>query len=162
MRSETKWKNIMKQFKNYFWYFLLILTCFGAAGVAIAGNLINNPGFEASPSHPTSWIITGPVAAMEPVTTIDNQNKYDGKFALKMESTNPNVHGRAVQTVKILGGQIYLFNARFNAVNVQTIDKSILIRLSGLMKMKIWVTTIFMTLPAWNMVGSWHQIKSNQ
>jgi predicted amidohydrolase len=45
-----------------------------------------------------------------------------------MESINPNVHGKAVQTVDIKEGQTYLFSARFRAVNISSIDKSVLIR----------------------------------
>lgn len=43
------------------------------SGKAKAENLIANPGFEASPANPVSWIITGPVEGMQPLTTIDNK-----------------------------------------------------------------------------------------
>ncbi len=64
-----------------------------------ADNLVVNPGFEASSSIAKNWIITGPVSTMQPLTVIDNQTRFSGKYGLKMESSNPNCHGRAVQTV---------------------------------------------------------------
>ncbi len=96
---------------------------------AEAENLVLNPGFEASASIPQNWIITGPISTMEPVTSIDSHIRFSGLFGLKMESTNPNCHGRAVQTVEITGGQTYLFTARFKTEKVRSIDKSILIRI---------------------------------
>ena len=48
---------------------------------------------------------------MQPVTSIDKYNKYSGSFALKMESTNPNVHGRAVQNVQIAIDRRYHFGS---------------------------------------------------
>jgi predicted amidohydrolase len=97
-----------------------------------ATNLVLNPGFEASASTPKNWIITGPVSAMEPVTSIDSHIRFSGLFGLRMASTNPNCHGRAVQTVEITGGQTYLFTARFRTENIISIDKSVLIRIKWL------------------------------
>lgn len=91
-------------------------------------NLIKNPGFEASGIKPDSWTITGPVATMQPTVTIDSKIKFAEKNSLKMESNNPNVQGKALQTVNIKGGQTYLFTARFRAMNIGSIDKSVLIR----------------------------------
>lgn len=93
-----------------------------------AGNLISNPGFEASSTGAAGWIITGPVPSMQPVTTIDNNIFFSGKAGLKMASTNPNCHGRAVQTVGITGGQTYLFTARFRTENISSLHKNVLIR----------------------------------
>ncbi|MBI5008413.1 MAG: carbon-nitrogen hydrolase family protein [Bacteroidia bacterium] len=92
-------------------------------------NLIKNPGFEASAKAPDAWTITGPIASMQPSVTIDNKMKFGEKYSLKMESTNPNGQGKVVQTVQIQGGQTYLFNARFRAMNINSIDKSVLIRI---------------------------------
>jgi predicted amidohydrolase len=112
-------------------YFQIVVTVFlFISGTAAANNIILNGGFEASPNLPANWTINGPVAAMEPVTSIDKQNKYRGSFALKMESTNPNVHGRAVQNVQISGGLTYLFGARFLTKNVHSIDKSVMIKIT--------------------------------
>src|SRR5665213_2060374 len=111
----------MKRSTTYF-QFVLIVFLF-ISGTAAANNIVLNAGFEASPNLPTNWMINGPVAAMQPVTSIDNHNKYLGSFALKMESTNPNAHGRAVQTVHISGGLTYLVTARFLTKNVNSIDK---------------------------------------
>jgi predicted amidohydrolase len=97
-----------------------------------AANLVLNPGFEASPGTPKNWTITGPVSAMQPVTTIDSHIRFGGLYGLKMESTNPNCHGRAVQTVQISGGQTYLFSARFRTENIKSIDKSVMIRIRWL------------------------------
>ncbi len=94
-----------------------------------AANLVLNPGFEASSKTPQNWTITGPVSTMEPVTSIDSHIRFSGLFGLKMESTNPNCHGRAVQNVEITGGQTYLFTARFRTEKVRSIDKSVLIRI---------------------------------
>jgi predicted amidohydrolase len=100
-----------------------------AAGSA---NLVLNPGFEASASTPLNWTITGPVPSMLPITTIDDHFRFSGLSGLKMVSTNPNCHGRAVQTVNIIGGQTYLFSARFRTEKVRSIDKSVLIRIKWL------------------------------
>jgi len=91
-------------------------------------NLVKNPGFETSAAGPEKWIITGPVATMQPSVSIDSKVKFSDRHSLKMESSNPNVHGKAVQTVDIKGGQTYQFSARFRAVNINSIDKSVLIR----------------------------------
>ncbi|HEY4154341.1 MAG TPA: nitrilase-related carbon-nitrogen hydrolase [Puia sp.] len=100
------------------------------SGTAAANNIVLNAGFEASPDSPANWTISGPVAAMEPVTTIDKNNPYRGSFALKMESNNPNAHGRAVQTVPVTGGLTYLFSARFLTKKVSSIDKSVMIKIT--------------------------------
>ena len=97
---------------------------------AIANNIILNPGFEASPQLPSNWIINGGMASMRPVISIDNRNRFAGSFALKMESTNPNAQGRAVQRVPVSGGLSYLFNARFLPKNVRSIDKSVMIKIT--------------------------------
>ncbi len=95
-------------------------------------NLIMNPGFEASSSAPTGWLIKGPISSMEPATRIDNKISYEGSYALRMMSLNPKCHGRATQTVAITGGQTYLFTARFRTEGVRSIDKSMLIRIKWL------------------------------
>ncbi len=92
-------------------------------------NLIKNPGFEASAKSPEGWVITGPIASMQPSVTIDSKTKFGDSYSLKMESTNPNGQGKVVQTVQIKSGQTYLFNARFRAMNISSIDKSVLIRI---------------------------------
>jgi len=92
-------------------------------------NLIKNPGFENSAGKPEGWTITGPLATMQPAVTIDSKVKFGDKYSLKMESRNPNVHGKVVQIVQINGGQTYEFNARFRAEKIASIDKSVLIRI---------------------------------
>lgn len=92
-------------------------------------NLILNPGFEASAEKAINWTIRGPVSVMEPATVIDSKVHFEGLFSLKMESMNPNCHGKAMQVVKITGGQNYLFTARCRAAGVKSVDKSILIRI---------------------------------
>lgn len=99
-----------------------------ASPINAATNLVKNPGFEASAGTPDNWVITGPVATMQPLVTIDSKVKFGELYSLKMESSNPNVHGKAVQTVGIIAGQTYLFTARFRAMNIGSIDKSVLIR----------------------------------
>jgi predicted amidohydrolase len=97
-----------------------------------AANQILNPGFEASSVAPESWTITGPISTMLPSTTIDSHISFSGSSSLKMESTNPNCHGRAVQTINVKEGQTYLFSARFRAENVSSVDKSVMIRIRWL------------------------------
>jgi predicted amidohydrolase len=94
-----------------------------------AENLIKNPGFEASVNTPQNWTITGPVSTMVPVTSIDSLVRYNGQCGLKMESNNPNCHGRAVQNVEITEGKTYQFTGRFRTEKVRSIDKSVLIRI---------------------------------
>ena len=94
-----------------------------------ADNLVLNPGFEASATSAENWTITGPISTMQPVTIVDSRIRFSGRNGLKMESTNQNFHGRAVQTVGITGGQTYLFSARFKTMNISTIDKSVMIRI---------------------------------
>ena len=95
---------------------------------ANAENLVKNPGFEASATTPESWLITGPVKTMQPVSSIDQKISFSGHSSLSMESSNPNCHGRAVQTVDITGGRTYLLSAMFRTEKVRSIDKSVLIR----------------------------------
>ncbi|HBE43567.1 MAG TPA: hypothetical protein DDW27_20695 [Bacteroidales bacterium] len=95
---------------------------------AKADNLISNPGFEASPVNPVSWKITGPVEEMQPLTKIDNNIFFSGRAGLKMESANPNCHGRAVQSISITGDQTYLVSARFKTGNISSVHKNVLIR----------------------------------
>lgn len=109
-------------------YLVLLIFCMPAGLTASVKNLIKNAGFEASASKPEGWSITGPVATMQPVITIDTKVKFGDRNSLRMESNNPNVHGKVVQTVQIKGGQTYHFNARFRAENIASIDKSVLIR----------------------------------
>jgi hypothetical protein len=112
------------------YYALLCLTiCLSASSITTAANLVKNPGFEASAVKPENWTITGPVSAMQPSVAIDNKMQFSEKYSLKMESNNPNVQGKALQIVDIKGGQTYLFSARFRAMNVESIDKSVLIRI---------------------------------
>lgn len=98
-------------------------------GAAEATNLIVNPGFEASHATPLNWLIKGPISSMEPTTSIDSKIRYEGLFALRMVSMNPNCHGRATQIVGIVGEQTYLFKAKFRVEDVRSIDKSVLIRI---------------------------------
>jgi predicted amidohydrolase len=97
--------------------------------IANGGNLVVNPGFEASPNSPVNWKITGPVITMQPVTTIDSKAHFSGRSGLKMESSNPNCHGRAVQTVAINSDQTYMFSARFRTENISSVHKNVLIRI---------------------------------
>lgn len=94
-----------------------------------AQNLVKNPGFEISSNLPEYWIITGPVVSMQPQTVADDQTRFEGKYSLKMESNNPNCHGRAVQTVEIKGNQTWFFKARFRVKEVKSLDKSVMIRI---------------------------------
>lgn len=122
----------MKKSAHIFSILLGLTTWLFSYNTLQAANLILNPGFEASPGTPKNWTITGPVSAMQPVTTIDSHIRFGGLYGLKMESTNPNCHGRAVQTVQINGGQTYLFSARFRTENIKSIDKSVMIRIRWL------------------------------
>ena len=108
----------------------MILVIFSMPVLSIAEgiNLIKNPGFETSAKSPEGWTITGPIASMQPSVTIDSKTKFGDSYSLKMESTNQYVHGKVVQTVQIKSGQTYLFNARFRAQGIASIDKSVLIR----------------------------------
>jgi predicted amidohydrolase len=96
--------------------------------IKAAVNLILNPGFEDSANAPENWTITGPITNMKPVTSIDSRIFYSGKYCLKMQSTNPNCYGKAMQLVGVKGGQTYLFKAGLRAENIVSIDKCILIR----------------------------------
>ena len=97
-------------------------------GIMHAGNLVRNPGFEASSGIALEWSITGPIPSMQPVVSIDISNSFSGRHGLKMESNNPNGYGRAVQNVAITGGETYLFSANFRVENVTSVDKCVLIR----------------------------------
>jgi len=94
-----------------------------------AENLIKNPGFESSKGMPEGWTVTGPIGTMLPDVTIDSKMRFSGNQSLKMDSRNPNVHGKVVQVVKIKGGQTYDFTARFRAERIASVDKSVLIRI---------------------------------
>jgi predicted amidohydrolase len=98
-----------------------------------AENLILNSGFEASSSSVKNWTITGPVLTMQPITVIDSLTRFSGQFGLKMESSNPNCHGRAVQTVAVKGDQTYIFSARFRTEKIISIHKNVLIRVRWLL-----------------------------
>ncbi len=104
----------------------LAFICFNSL---IAGNLVKNPGFEDSEIFPKKWIVSGPVKSMEPETGIDLKISYSGSSSLKMESVNPDCHGRAFQIIEIQPGQSYLFNARFLAKDIISLDKSVMIRI---------------------------------
>jgi predicted amidohydrolase len=112
---------------------MLLIIWLSGASITIAANLVKNPGFEASSQKPENWTITGPIVSMQPVTVIDNTIRFSGKSGLKMESTNPNCHGRAVQTVPVSGGQTYLFSARFRTEKIMSLHKDVLIRIRWLM-----------------------------
>ena len=108
---------------------VLLTPGFVLPGSASAENIIRNPGFEAAGKTPQDWTVTGPVATMLPLTDIDNKIKFSGNQGLRMKSSNPNCHGKVVQTVNIQGGNTYLFNGRFKTEGVSSIDKSVLIRI---------------------------------
>jgi predicted amidohydrolase len=114
----------------FLWVLMALLLPFS---ITKADNLVLNPGFEASSSIAKNWIITGPISTMQPVTIIDNQTRFSGMYGLRMESSNPNCHGRAVQTVPVKGGQTYLFSARFRTEDIKSIHKNVLIRVRWLM-----------------------------
>ncbi len=97
-----------------------------------AQNLITNPGFESSNSSAPGWTITGPVETMQPVTTLDAGMKFSGSGSLKMASTNPNCHGRAVQSVNVTGGKTYFFSARFKTDKISSIHRDVMIRVRWL------------------------------
>ena len=122
----------MKTISKYLKILGALVSCLPVIDTVKATNMIKNPGFEISASLPKDWIINGPVDTMQPVTAIDSQTRFGGQFSLKMESTNPNCHGRAMQLVKIVGGQTYLFKARFMTKKVNSIDKSVIIRIKWL------------------------------
>ena len=127
----------MKSFSKYLQILLGLVACLVVFDTVKATNLIKNPGFEISATSPRNWTITGPVSTMQPVTTLDSQTRFSGKFSLKMESSNPNCHGRASQIVEIVGGQTYLFKGRFKTTEVNSIDKSVIIRIKWLNKNEI-------------------------
>jgi predicted amidohydrolase len=110
------------------WLSVFFIACQSMSYNIMAANLIKNPGFEASSVKPENWTINGPVETMLPVITIDRNVKFGDRNSLKMESNNPNGQGKVVQTVQVKEGQTYLFNARFRAEKIASIDKSILIR----------------------------------
>jgi predicted amidohydrolase len=122
----------MKKTSKYSLMMLGLIACPLFCGAAGSANLVLNPGFEVSATIPVNWTITGPVSSMLPNTSIDSYFRYGGQSGLKMESANQNCHGRAVQTVKITGGQTYLFSAMFKTERVKSIDKSVLIRIKWL------------------------------
>jgi predicted amidohydrolase len=114
------------------WGLLSLIIWLAVYPISIAGNLVKNPGFEASAEKPENWTITGPIQTMEPLTSIDNTTRFSGQFGLKMESSNPNCHGRAVQTIPVSGGQTYLFSARFRTEKIMSVHKNVLIRIRWL------------------------------
>ncbi|MEP7323948.1 MAG: carbon-nitrogen hydrolase family protein [Saprospiraceae bacterium] len=120
----------MKKLMLYF-QCILIIQVFSFSTV-FSKNLVQNPGFEAQGQSPQYWTITGPVSTMQPSTSVDGNYKYEGSASLKMESTNINCHGRAVQLVDVEGGVTYLFSAQFMTKNVSSIDKSVMIRIKWL------------------------------
>jgi predicted amidohydrolase len=122
----------MKKPALFFAIFLGLTTLLSSFNTMRAANLVLNPGFEASSGSPKNWTITGPVSSMQPVTSIDNHIQFGGLYALRMESTNPNCHGRAVQTMQISGGQTYLFSAMFRTESIKSVDKSVMIRVKWL------------------------------
>ena len=123
----------MKRYKKYHLYILTLSVLLLFFVQAKADNLVLNPGFEASSSVAKDWIITGPVSTMQPLTTIDSHNRFSGLYGLRMESSNPNCHGRAVQSVPVKGGQTYLFSARFRSEKIQSVHKNVLIRVRWLL-----------------------------
>jgi predicted amidohydrolase len=99
------------------------------SNTATGQNIVTNPGFETSKSDVSAWKITGPVVAMQPNTAIDGSIKFSGSQSLRMQSSNPNCHGRAVQVVPVKGGQTYQFAARFRADKIASLHKSVMIRI---------------------------------
>jgi predicted amidohydrolase len=97
-----------------------------------AQNIIQNPGFEASSQSAKNWTITGPIATMQPATALDSKTKFSGQLGLRMESSNPNCHGRAVQIVPVTGGQTYLFSGRFKTEKISSLHKDLMIRIRWL------------------------------
>ena len=122
----------MKKRVIYLFALICLISLALISNNAKAENLIANPGFEASPVNPVSWKITGPVAGMQPLTTVDNKVFFTGKSGLRMESSNPNCHGRAVQSIGISGDQTYLVSARFKTGNISSVHKNVLIRVKWL------------------------------
>jgi predicted amidohydrolase len=123
----------MRKYSVLYYALICLSTWLSASSITTAANLVKNPGFEASSSSAKEWTITGPILTMQPVTGIDNLNRFSGQFSLKMESSNPNCHGRAVQTVAVNGGQTYNFSARFKTEMIMSVHKSVMIRVRWLM-----------------------------
>jgi predicted amidohydrolase len=123
----------MKRIINHILYILPLAFLMMPDGTLRAENLVLNPGFEASSSAIKDWTITGPVLTMQPLAALDNKIRFSGQFGLKMESSNPNCHGRAVQTVPVKGGQTYLFSARFMTEKIMSVHKNVLIRVRWLL-----------------------------
>ncbi len=118
----------MKTRLTYMAFMLSVAGLLTASYIAKADNLVSNPGFEASPVNPVGWNITGPAEGMQPLTGIDNKVFFSGRAGLKMESSNPNCHGRAVQSIGISGDQTYLVTARFKTADISSVHKNVLIR----------------------------------
>jgi len=118
----------MKTRLTYMAFMLSVAGLLPASYIAKADNLVSNPGFEASPVNPVGWNITGPAEGMQPLTGIDNKVFFSGRAGLKMESSNPNCHGRAVQSIGISGDQTYLVTARFKTADISSVHKNVLIR----------------------------------
>jgi predicted amidohydrolase len=122
--------------KRYRKHLLSIMTSSALLILSIqakAQNLVLNPGFEASSSVVKDWIITGPVSTMQPITSVDSSTRFSGLYAMRMESSNPNCHGRAVQLVPVKGGQTYFFSARFRTEKIMSVHKNVLIRVRWLL-----------------------------
>jgi predicted amidohydrolase len=111
---------------------LLITGLMLPALTAGAQNIVQNPGFEASSQSVKNWTVTGPIATMLPVIALDSKTKFSGQLGLRMESSNPNCHGRAVQIVPVTGGQTYLFSGRFKTEKISSLHKDVMIRIRWL------------------------------
>jgi predicted amidohydrolase len=108
---------------------LILIFLMVSSGILIARNLVRNPGFEASSTAAVDWVRTGPVTTMEPAFSIDRNVRHGGQYCLKMFSTNPNCHGRAIQSVPVTGGQTYLFSAMFKVEKISSVHKDVMIRI---------------------------------
>jgi predicted amidohydrolase len=123
----------MKRYRKHLLSLLALSALLSSCNPLKAENLILNPGFEVSASTAKDWIITGPVSTMQPITSIDNHTRFSGEYGLRMESSNPNCHGRAVQSVPVKGGETYLFSAMFRTEKIQSVHKNVLIRVRWLL-----------------------------
>jgi predicted amidohydrolase len=126
----TKKRDSMKKTFVSVWLVTVIFSLLPT--MLAAHNIVLNPGFESAATEPKNWTITGPVTSMQPRTTIDGKTKFDGLYGLKMASDNPNCHGRAVQVVPVKSGQTYQFSARFLAKDVNSLNKSVMIKITWL------------------------------
>ena len=53
-----------------------LIVCLMSSISTEAANLVRNPGFEDSAVTPQHWVITGPIATMEPVTSVDRLTHF--------------------------------------------------------------------------------------